>query len=164
MEHLAFAPALSLASKIRHKDISARELLEFYLQRVEHYNPRLNAIIFRQDEKAWRRPQRRSLPPGLGGASGPHALAPPLWAADCRGLFARSDLHRLCPPGGAGAGQFYPAARLRLSAIVEEDKKKGQGTLCPGSRVPVRGRATECGGRCCRTAAEPARWPDMRLR
>jgi len=55
MEHLAFAPALSLASKIRHKDISARELLEFYLQRVEQYNPRLNAIIFRQDEKARQR-------------------------------------------------------------------------------------------------------------
>ena len=55
MENLAFAPALSLASKIRHKDMSARELLEFYLQRVEHYNPRLNAIIFRQDEKARQR-------------------------------------------------------------------------------------------------------------
>jgi amidase len=55
MENLAFASALSLASKIRHKDISARELLEFYLQRVEHYNPRLNAIIFRQDEQARQR-------------------------------------------------------------------------------------------------------------
>jgi amidase len=55
MEHLAFAPARSLASKIRHKEISARELLEFYLQRVEHYNPRLNAIIFRQDEQARQR-------------------------------------------------------------------------------------------------------------
>jgi hypothetical protein len=30
MENLAFAPALSLASKIRHKEISARELLECY--------------------------------------------------------------------------------------------------------------------------------------
>jgi amidase len=55
MEHLAFVPAVSLASMIRHKDISARELLEFYLQRVEHYNPRLNAIICRQDEKARQR-------------------------------------------------------------------------------------------------------------
>jgi len=55
MENLAFAPALALASKIRHKDISARELLAVYLQRVEHYNPRLNAIIFRQDEQARRR-------------------------------------------------------------------------------------------------------------
>jgi amidase len=55
MEKLAFAPALSLASKIRHKEISARELLELYMQRVDHYNPRLNAIIFRQDEQARQR-------------------------------------------------------------------------------------------------------------
>jgi amidase len=55
MENLAFAPALSLASKIQHKDISARELVEFYLQRVELYNPRLNAIIFRQDAQARQR-------------------------------------------------------------------------------------------------------------
>jgi amidase len=55
MENLAFAPALSLARKIRDKAISARELLELYLQRVEHYNPRLNAIIFRQDEQARQR-------------------------------------------------------------------------------------------------------------
>jgi amidase len=55
MEHLAFASALSLARKIRRQDISARELLECYLQRVEHYNPKLNAIIFRQDAKARQR-------------------------------------------------------------------------------------------------------------
>jgi amidase len=55
MEHLAFVSALSLANHIRRKNMSARELLEFYLQRVEHYNPRLNAMIFRQDEKARQR-------------------------------------------------------------------------------------------------------------
>jgi amidase len=55
MEHVAFAPALALASQIRHKDISARELLALYLHRVEHYNPRLNAIIFRQDAQARQR-------------------------------------------------------------------------------------------------------------
>src|SRR3977135_3558042 len=55
MENLAFAPALSLASKIRHKDISARELLELYLQRVEYYNPRLHGIIVRQGAQARQR-------------------------------------------------------------------------------------------------------------
>ena len=52
MTELAFESALSLAEKIRHKEISAVELLEFYLQRVEQYNPALNAIIFTQIEKA----------------------------------------------------------------------------------------------------------------
>jgi Asp-tRNA(Asn)/Glu-tRNA(Gln) amidotransferase A subunit family amidase len=40
MDNLAFESALALAGKIRHKKISALELLEFYLQRVEKYNPR----------------------------------------------------------------------------------------------------------------------------
>ena len=52
MTELAFESALSLVEKIRHKEISAVELLEFYLQRVEQYNPALNAIIFTQIEKA----------------------------------------------------------------------------------------------------------------
>ena len=69
--------------------------------------------------------QRRGLPPGLGGAGGPHALAPPLWAADCRGLLARSHLHRICPPGGAGAGRFHTAARLRLSETVGQSDNGG---------------------------------------
>jgi len=34
---------LSLAKKIQQKEIGAVELLEFYLQRVEQYNPALNA-------------------------------------------------------------------------------------------------------------------------
>src|SRR5882762_10432260 len=55
MESLAFAPALALASKIRHQEISALELLEFYRQRVETYNPRLNAVIFMQGEQAHQR-------------------------------------------------------------------------------------------------------------
>ena len=71
MENLAFAPALSLASKIRHKDISARELLEFYLQRVEHYNPRLNAIIFRQDEQARQRADAADAALACGEVWGP---------------------------------------------------------------------------------------------
>ena len=52
MANLAFESAVSLASKVRDKEISAVELLEFYLQRVERHNPALNAIIFTQIEKA----------------------------------------------------------------------------------------------------------------
>ena len=57
MTELAFESALSLAEKVRQKEISAVELLEFYLQRVEQYNPALNAIIFMQVEKARQRAQ-----------------------------------------------------------------------------------------------------------
>lgn len=55
MDNLAFESALSLAGKIHHKEISALELLEFYLQRLEKYNPKLNAVIFMQSEAARQR-------------------------------------------------------------------------------------------------------------
>ena len=55
MVNLAFEPALSLASRIRKKEISSLELLELYLRRVEAYNPQLNAIIFMQIDKARQR-------------------------------------------------------------------------------------------------------------
>ena len=45
MSELAFASATELAAKIRDKEISAEELLQLYLQRVDKYNPALNAII-----------------------------------------------------------------------------------------------------------------------
>ncbi len=71
MDILALAPALSLASKIRHKGMSALELLEFYLQRVEQYNPRLNAIIFLQGEKACQRAEAADAALARGEVWGP---------------------------------------------------------------------------------------------
>jgi amidase len=55
MNELAFEPALSLAARIRARTITAVELLEVYLQRVEKYNPRLNAVIHLQSDAARKR-------------------------------------------------------------------------------------------------------------
>ena len=44
MSDLAFLSATELAAKIAAKELSAVELLEMYLQRVDTYNPDLNAI------------------------------------------------------------------------------------------------------------------------
>jgi amidase len=52
MSELAFKSASELASMIRAKEISAVELLEHYLDRVERYNPDLNAIIVLDMETA----------------------------------------------------------------------------------------------------------------
>ena len=52
MVNLAFESALSLAGSIQNKEISALELLDVYLKRLEVYNPQLNAIIFLQVDKA----------------------------------------------------------------------------------------------------------------
>jgi len=52
MPELAFRSATTLAAMIRAKDISALELLEHYLGRVERYNTELNAIIVHDEERA----------------------------------------------------------------------------------------------------------------
>ncbi len=45
MSDIAFKSASELAQMVANKDISARELLDFYLERVDRYNDALNAIV-----------------------------------------------------------------------------------------------------------------------
>ena len=52
MDELAFCDASTLAGKIAGKEISALELLNHYVDRVEKYNPDINAIICDQIDKA----------------------------------------------------------------------------------------------------------------
>ena len=52
MDELAFSDAIALADKIKAKEVSAVELLEHYLARVEKYNPDINAVVVLQEEKA----------------------------------------------------------------------------------------------------------------
>lgn len=52
MSELAFKSATELAAMIQAKEIGALELLEHYLDRVERYNPALNAVIVLDAERA----------------------------------------------------------------------------------------------------------------
>lgn len=52
MTDVAFRPATELARRIRDREIGCRELLEHYLQRGERFNPRLNAIVVTDLERA----------------------------------------------------------------------------------------------------------------
>jgi amidase len=52
---LAFESASKLAAAIRTKRIGSRELLALYLQRVERFNPQLNAVITLDTERAFSR-------------------------------------------------------------------------------------------------------------
>lgn len=45
MSDPAFWPAITQAAAIRNRELSARELLDLYLARVEKVNPQLNAVI-----------------------------------------------------------------------------------------------------------------------
>jgi amidase len=42
---IAFAPARRLAAMVRRRKISCLELLDHYVNRVERYNPLVNAIV-----------------------------------------------------------------------------------------------------------------------
>ncbi|HKD23150.1 MAG TPA: amidase, partial [Rhizomicrobium sp.] len=52
MTALAFAPATELARRIRAREISCVELLDYFLARLDKYNPRVNAVIVRDIETA----------------------------------------------------------------------------------------------------------------
>lgn len=55
MSELAFKTATELAGLIRAKNVSALELLDHYLDRVESYNSSLNAVIVLDAERARKR-------------------------------------------------------------------------------------------------------------
>lgn len=52
MDNLAFSDACTLAGKIQSGDISSVELLDHFVNRVEKYNPEINAIVCDQISKA----------------------------------------------------------------------------------------------------------------
>ena len=55
MDQMHYKSAVELASLIRRKKVSALELLDHFLARVDKYNPKLNAIIWMDRDKARKR-------------------------------------------------------------------------------------------------------------
>jgi amidase len=53
-EALCLLPALELARRLRAKEISARELTEAHLRRIERWNPQVNAIVTLTADQALR--------------------------------------------------------------------------------------------------------------
>ena len=51
-DDLCFTPAVELAGLLQSRRLSARELLDAFLHRIERFNPRLNAIITLAEERA----------------------------------------------------------------------------------------------------------------
>src|SRR5438270_596791 len=58
MTDLPLKPATELAATLRSKQISARELLDLYLDRIERYNPALNAVVTLDEERSRLEAQR----------------------------------------------------------------------------------------------------------
>jgi amidase len=51
-DDLCFTPAVDLARLLRSRDLSARELLDAFLNRIHRINPQLNAIVTLAEEQA----------------------------------------------------------------------------------------------------------------
>jgi amidase len=45
VDELIYASVTALAKAIRTKEVSSREVIEAYLQRIEAVNPKLNAVV-----------------------------------------------------------------------------------------------------------------------
>jgi len=66
-----FLPAHRLAALIRRRSIGCLELLDSYLKRVERYNPKLNAVIVLDTERARKRARAADRALAKGEAWGP---------------------------------------------------------------------------------------------
>jgi amidase len=55
MDQLHYKSATELASLIRRRRVSALELLDHFLAQIEKHNPKLNAVIWMDRERARKR-------------------------------------------------------------------------------------------------------------
>jgi amidase len=75
MDELAFRPAVALAKAIRAGELGSRELLDHYAARVERLNPRVNAIVTLDLERARKRADAADAARARGELWGPlHGL------------------------------------------------------------------------------------------
>ena len=71
MNDLALLPATELARRIRRREVSAVELLQMYLARIERLNPRVNAVVVLDAERALQRAKAADAALARGGLWGP---------------------------------------------------------------------------------------------
>jgi amidase len=67
----AFWSAIELARELRAKKLSSRELTEFYLRRIEKYDPAINAVVVRDFERALAAADRADAALARGESLGP---------------------------------------------------------------------------------------------
>ncbi|MFU8816849.1 MAG: amidase [Pseudomonadales bacterium] len=72
---LAFDSAIELARKIREREISSRELTDYYIDRIERYDGALNAVVVRDFDRARQAADAADRALAEGRAAGPlHGL------------------------------------------------------------------------------------------
>jgi amidase len=116
MDELAFRSATALAAALRARQIGSRELLEHYLARVDRLNPRLNAVVTLDVERARRQADAADAATARGEARGPlHGL--PMTVKD---TFETAGLRTTC--GAEMLREHVPATD---AAAVERLRRAG---------------------------------------
>ena len=74
-DDLCFTPAVELARRLHARELSARELLAAFLDRIHRVNPALNAIVTLVEDQATRQAAEADETAARGGPLGPlHGL------------------------------------------------------------------------------------------
>ena len=118
MEELIYASAATLARSIRDKKVSAREVVDAHLRRIEEVNPRLNAVVQSAADRA--RVEARKADEALArGDVGGQLHGVPMTIKDSL------DTEGIISTGGTtGRASFIPAedstvvARLRSAGTI----------------------------------------------
>ncbi len=118
MSDLSFRTACELLNLIRKREISSRDLLEHYLARIERFNPRLNAVVTIDAERARKRADAADQALARGESWGPlHGL--PITVKD---TFETAGLRTTA--GARGLSEHVPGtdavpvARLQAAGAV----------------------------------------------
>ncbi|MBM3596574.1 MAG: amidase [Alphaproteobacteria bacterium] len=127
MTALHFQSAKQLAQAVRRKKISARELLEHFLARVERYNPSLNAIIRQDAEGARKRARAADQALARGKAVGPLHGVP---------MTIKESFDVVGMPTTWGVPEYRDAIATRNALAVERYLAAGV-VLFGKSNVPV---------------------------
>jgi amidase len=115
-----FASASELARRIRKRDISAVEVVEMHLARIDAVNPSLNAVVSRCDEMALERARKADQALARGEAPGPlHGL--PITIKDAfdtagvrstGGTLGRADY--IAPENATAVGRMLAAGAILI--------------------------------------------------
>lgn len=118
MSDLVFRTAQGLADAIRHREVSATEVLEAHLRHIDQHNPRLNAIVTLDEEQARQRAKEADAALAMGELWGPLHGVPVtvkdgFETADLRSTNSQKSLANHVPKEDATV-----VARLRVAGAV----------------------------------------------
>ena len=112
--------AWELADRVRAGELSARNLLELSLARIERFDPRLNAVCFLDPDRAWADAERVDQRVAAGDDPGPFAGIP-MGVKELAQVQGWPDTNASVPYAEAGAVAEFDCAevaRLRTAGAV----------------------------------------------